>query len=56
MLDIARRLSVDFKLIRVDLYAVGARVMVGELTNCPDGGNARIYPDGADLSFGSLLE
>lgn len=56
MLDVARRLSVHFELIRVDFYAVGARVTVGELTNCPDGGNARISPSGADLSFGSLLE
>ena len=56
MLTIARRLSANFKLLRVDFYTVGTRLVVGELTNCPDGGHGKIRPDGADKSLGSMLK
>lgn len=44
MLGLASALSTPFDFIRVDLYSVGGRVRVGELTNCPDGANGVIRP------------
>jgi hypothetical protein len=42
MLDIAGRLSVGLDFVRVDLYAVGERVVFGELTAYPDGGQCEV--------------
>ena len=55
MLDLARRLSAHFEVIRVDFYTTGRRTIVGEMTNCPDGAMAAIRPDRADFLLGSLL-
>jgi len=38
MKTVARRLSADFDFLRVDLYIHDGKVIVGELTNFPDGG------------------
>ncbi|GMG84244.1 hypothetical protein LNKW23_34590 [Paralimibaculum aggregatum] len=38
MIAAAERLAAPFGFIRVDLYRAGGRVLVGELTNTPDGG------------------
>ena len=38
MIATAERLAAPFGFIRVDLYRAGGRVLVGELTNTPDGG------------------
>ena len=44
MRDIAERLASGLEFIRVDLYAVGERIIVGELTNYPGGGFERMSP------------
>ena len=36
MLEVASELSVPFDFIRVDLYAIGKKLWVGEITNCPE--------------------
>lgn len=51
MLDIAGKLSADFTFMRVDLYAKGERVAVGELTGIPLGGQGRFMPaEGEELA------
>jgi len=42
MLDIASGLSVGLDFVRVDLYAIGERVVFGELTAYPDGGQCEV--------------
>ena len=37
MLEVARLLSQNFTLIRVDMYSNGEECLVGEITNCPGG-------------------
>lgn len=45
MLGLAEALAEGLDMIRVDLYALPGRVVVGELTNYPGGGMARMRPD-----------
>jgi hypothetical protein len=40
-------------LLRVDFYAPGERLVVGELTNYPRGGTVRFLPGKADRRVGS---
>ena len=40
MLELARLLSQQFNLVRVDLYSNGEECLVGEITNCPGGATA----------------
>ena len=56
MLRIAARLASRFSFVRVDLYASRARVRVGELTFCPEGANAPILPDAADIELARLFD
>ena len=56
MLSIATRPASRFSFVRVDLYASGARVRVGELTFCPEGANAPILPDAADIELAKLFD
>jgi hypothetical protein len=51
----ARRLAAGFRLVRVDLYQVGERVVFGELTFTPGGGRERFHPPSADREVGALL-
>ena len=44
-------LGQDLDFVRVDLYDVGGRVLVGELTPYPTGGNC-YYPAGTDTWLG----
>jgi hypothetical protein len=44
MIDISRKLSISSKLVRVDLYDLGERVIFGELTNYPGGGVEKFHP------------
>jgi len=46
MRRIAERLADGLEFVRVDLYAVKERIVVGELTNYPEGGSARMWPEG----------
>lgn len=45
MLAHARKLSAEFSFLRVDFFQVGHRVVVGELTNCPEGGQVKFGPE-----------
>jgi hypothetical protein len=52
MLECASELSRGFGFIRVDLYDLGDRVKVGELTPYPDGGNSGFSPPSIDAWLG----
>ena len=52
MLHAAEALGADTDFVRVDLYAIGERVVVGELTNYPWGGVQKFRPAGFDLTLG----
>ena len=56
MLDVASRLASRFSFVRVDLYATGAEVRAGELTFCPEGANAPILPEAADIELAKLFD
>lgn len=56
MLDICRKLSNDFKFIRVDLYSINKRIYFGELTFYQGSGYDPIYPDQYDYWMGDLLD
>jgi hypothetical protein len=55
MLELAAKLSTPFTFIRVDFYARGSQVMVGELTNCPEAGRCVFEPISAELTASRLL-
>ena len=55
MLELAKTLSADFPLVRVDLYEVEGKVYVGELTFFDMGGYLKIHPDGWDKEWGSMI-
>lgn len=54
MLDLASRLSEGLDFVRVDLYDLGDRVVFGELTNFPEGGNQH-QTDEFDAYLGHFL-
>lgn len=56
MLELARRLSLDFDMVRVDMYNLNGNIYVGELTNYPQAGGARFYPEGADVELGRFWD
>ena len=56
MLDICRKLSKDFKFIRVDLYTIKGKIYFGELTFYQGSGYDPIYPDKYNLWMGDLLD
>ncbi len=52
MIDVAQRLAVDTDFVRVDLYVLAGRIVVGELTNYPAGGDSPFYPETFNTTFG----
>ena len=54
MRAIAERLSSEFAFVRVDLYSLGERIVVGEMTHYPTGGNKSFEPPDWDDSLGAL--
>jgi hypothetical protein len=54
MLRWASRLGGVVEFLRVDLYDLGDRVLVGELTPYPGGGNASFHPLSLDADLGSM--
>ena len=56
MLHVAARLARPFSFIRVDLYVVGDRVNVGELTSCPGSAGEHLRPLSAEIVLGRLFE
>lgn len=55
MIEIAETLSQDFPFLRVDLYNVDGRIVVGELTMIPMGAAGKITPDYYDELWGDYL-
>ena len=53
MIEIAERLGQDTDFVRVDLYAIGDRIVFGELTNFPGGGIELFEPESFELEAGS---
>ena len=54
MLALAEVLGRPFEFARVDLYAVGNRIVVGEITHYPESGVARFVPRSFDLELGEV--
>lgn len=52
MIDLAERLGVDTDFVRVDLYDLDGRVVFGELTSFPAGGDSVFVPESFDEVFG----
>jgi hypothetical protein len=53
MIAVAERLGADTDFVRVDLYQVRGRVVFGELTSFPAGGDSPFDPESFDEEFGS---
>ena len=56
MIDIARRLSEDFKFVRVDLYELDGKVYFGELTFSPGNCVLPYFTHKFDLEMGQKLQ
>ena len=52
MIGIAERLGAETDFVRVDLYDLGERVVFGELTSYPAGGDSPFEPSSFNLVFG----
>ena len=55
MIEISKKLSKEFKFIRVDLYDCDGAIYFGELTFFPGGGFEPIYPTSFDFKLGDML-
>ncbi|NAZ46798.1 hypothetical protein GL178_11160 [Vibrio toranzoniae] len=56
LIDVAKKLSSQFKYVRVDLYNVDGKIYFGELTFCHGSGWEPLSPKDADFYLGSLWE
>ena len=56
MLELAQALAQPFGFVRVDLYTMGNRVYLGELTHWPVSGHGRFDPASFDEWLGSLWQ
>ena len=56
MCQAARELAKPFPHVRVDLYAIGEKFYVGELTFFNGAGHCRISPDSYELQMGSWIQ
>lgn len=54
MRQVAERLARELDFVRVDLYSLGERVVVGEMTHYPTGGNKPFKPPEWDAKLGAL--
>ena len=52
MISIAERLGAETDFVRVDLYALPDRIVFGELTSYPAGGDSPFEPQWFDAEFG----
>jgi hypothetical protein len=52
MIELAEKLGAETDFVRVDLYDVGGRVVFGELTSFPAGGDSPFDPETFNLEFG----
>lgn len=55
MIEIAEKLSNDFKFVRVDLYNGKGKIYFGELTFYPAAGMGAFVPEEWDESWGNFL-
>jgi len=55
MMEICEKLSANFPLIRIDLYEIGDRVLVGEITEDSSGGKAIFEKTEWDFKFGDQI-
>jgi hypothetical protein len=53
LVRVAEALGAPVDFVRVDLYAIGERIVFGELTNYPSAATNRFEPDGVDLEWGA---
>ena len=53
MIAIAERLAAPVDFLRVDFYALGSRIVVGELTSYPGAGASSVDPESFDTELGS---
>lgn len=56
MIEAARKLSVDFPFVRVDLYNINGTIYFGELTFYPASGYGSFKPDSFDLELGKRFD
>jgi hypothetical protein len=56
MVEIAETLATETDFVRVDLYAIGERIVFGELTNYPEAGNAPLVPAAFDREVGGVVD
>ena len=56
MIEISRKVSKPFPYVRVDLYDLGDRIYIGELTFYPGGGFSKYNPIEWDYKFGEMLK
>jgi hypothetical protein len=54
MLALSKELSRDFDFVRVDLYTLGDRLYVGELTHYPGAGMEPFRPNDIDIRMGDM--
>src|SRR5699024_1851279 len=55
MYDVAKKLSVPFPFVRVDLYNINEQLIFGELTFTPTGGFGKAYTEKALNDFGNKI-
>lgn len=56
MIDIAKKLSKDFIMVRVDLYQIENKIYFGELTFHHGGGSMKVKPFEYDKKWGSYID
>lgn len=56
MLKYAKKLSEDFKYVRVDFYEINEKIYLGELTFTPMSGYIKYKDKNTDIEFGKLLK
>ena len=54
LLQISKILAEPLRYVRIDLYSLTNRIVVGELTFTPAGGTSKFYPAQYDKFFGNL--
>ena len=52
MIEVAEKLGIGTDFVRVDLYDVDGRIVFGELTSYPAGGDSPFYPESFNEVFG----
>ncbi|WP_304105981.1 ATP-grasp fold amidoligase family protein [Mycolicibacterium bacteremicum] len=53
MMDLAEKLGAETDFVRVDLYCIEERIVFGELTSFPAGGDSPFDPEHYNVEFGS---